>query len=113
MYHTKPSGPETNKIHGKFSAQVLSFDICRSSHIFMFHLVLTYFAEYVDKQLFENVLIYNISFSYMFMECFICSISFRTSSITVAKPFYSPFSTMSYHTLIVSSETAFAEEIQF
>lgn len=79
----------------------------------MFQLVLTYFAEYVDKQLFENVLSYSISFSYIFMSSFICSISVHTSSITGAKPFYSLFSMMSYRTLIVSSETVFSEEIQF
>lgn len=79
----------------------------------MFHLVLTYFAEYVDKRLFENVLSYSISFSYIFLKCFICSISFHSSSVTVAQPFYSPFSMMSYCTLIVSSETVFSDKIQF
>lgn len=96
-----------------FSTRLSSFDICRSSYIVMFQLVLTHFAEYVDKQLFENVLSYSISFSYIFMKCFICSISFHTSSVTVAMPFYSPFTMMSYRTLILSSETVFSEEIQF
>lgn len=51
----------------------------------MFQLLLTYFVECVDKQLFENVLSYSISFSYIFMKCFISSISFHTSAITVAE----------------------------
>lgn len=55
----------------------------------------------------------SISFSYIFIKCFICSISFHTSSVTVAKPLCSPFSVMSYHTLIVRSENVFSEEILF
>lgn len=79
----------------------------------MFQLVLTYFAGCVDKQLFEIVLSYSISFSYICTKCFISSISFHTQSETLTKTFYSPFSMMFYHTLIVSSETVFSEEMKF
>lgn len=112
MYHTKPLGPDTRKIHIKFLAPDRPF-ISVGLVIFLCFSLCLHILQNMSISSCLKVLSYSVSLSYIFMKCFICSISFHTSYITVAKPFYSPFSMKSHHTLIVTSETVFSEEIQF